>query len=78
MKNRNFEKSRIAYTKHSKSRVQGPKNTPKVDQKRSQGHAKTQQNFSLIFALIFHRFLIDFGTPCGSLSRPKTLKMEQC
>ena len=77
LKKRNFGKSRLANTKHSKSRVQGPKNTPKVDQKRSQGHAKTQPNFSLIFASIFHRFFIDFGTPCGPLLLPKSLKMAR-
>ena len=31
IKKRNFEKSRLAYTKHLKSTLQGPKNTPKVD-----------------------------------------------
>ncbi len=46
------------------------KNQSKIDPKR---HPKTD----LIFASIFHWFLIDFGTPCGRLLRPKSLKMER-
>ena len=68
---------KIASRLHETLKIKGPgsQKHPQSHKKRSQGHAKTQPNFSLIVASIFHRFLIDFGTPCDPLLRPKTLKM---
>ena len=61
-----FENEHLAYTKHSFSRVQGAKNTPKVNQSRSEGLSKITSIFASILGLIF----LNFESILGSQSQP--------
>jgi hypothetical protein len=61
-----FENEHLAYTKHSFSRVQGAKNTPKVNQSRSEGLSKITSIFTSILGLIF----LNFDSILGSQSQP--------
>jgi hypothetical protein len=61
-----FENEHLAYTKQSFSRVQGAKNTPKVNQSRSEGLSKITSIFTSILGLIF----LNFDSILGSQSQP--------
>ena len=74
-KRRILENEHLAYTKHSFSRVQGPKNTPKVDQSRSKGPPKITSIFASIFGQFFSPFWLHFDSLWGLSLEPKSLKM---
>ena len=76
-KRRIFQNKHHAYTRHSFSRVQGPQNTPKVNQKRSKGPSNIASIFASNFRLFFYRFLLHFGTPLGSLWELRSVKRGQ-
>ena len=77
LKKQIFENEHLAYTRHSFSRVQGPKNTPKANQKHSKDPSKIALIFASILNCYFYRFWLHFGTPLGSLWAPKSLKRER-